>query len=192
MIIGIVGKSGSGKSTIAKMFKAYDNQINLIDIDKVGHEVLTLASVKEKLITAFGENVIDTNGNINRKVLSNMVFNNPIKMDLLASITWSQMELIIDGLLKGNNISILDYNPLPKTCFFQRCDIKILVDVPYEIRKARAMQRDNISGIAFDIREKASMDYSQYHFDYIINNTGNYEQMMREVGDIYDKGIVSR
>ena len=61
MIICICGKSGSGKSTIAKRIqKERPNSIH-IDIDKIGRESHNDASVKEKLINTFGE-VLSKNG----------------------------------------------------------------------------------------------------------------------------------
>jgi dephospho-CoA kinase len=50
------------------------------------------------------------------------------------------------------------------------CDIKILVDVPYETRKQRAMQRDNITAEQFDLREQASVEYDKEKFDIVVNN----------------------
>lgn len=49
------------------------------------------------------------------------------------------------------------------------CDIKILINIPYEIRKERAMKRDNISSDAFDLREKASINFDESIFDCVIN-----------------------
>ena len=60
------------------------------------------------------------------------------------------------------------------------CDIKILLDIPYEIRKQRAMKRDNISEEAFDLREKASIDFNEKDFDYILK-TNNKEIVKRLV-----------
>ena len=48
-------------------------------------------------------------------------------------------------------------------------NLKILLDVPYEIRKERAMLRDNITEEAFQLREKASIDYDVNKFDYVIS-----------------------
>ena len=50
------------------------------------------------------------------------------------------------------------------------CDIKILIDIPYEIRKQRAIIRDNIASTEFDLREKASIDFNREDFDYVINS----------------------
>ena len=48
------------------------------------------------------------------------------------------------------------------------CDIKILIDTPYEVREQRAMKRDKISEEAFNLREKASIEFNESAFDYIL------------------------
>lgn len=47
------------------------------------------------------------------------------------------------------------------------CDVKILLDVSYEVRRERAMKRDNITEEDFDLREKASIDFDETLFDYV-------------------------
>ena len=47
-------------------------------------------------------------------------------------------------------------------------NIKILLDISYEIKKKRAMKRDNISEEAFDLREKASIEFDESAFDYVL------------------------
>ena len=59
------------------------------------------------------------------------------------------------------------------------CDIKILLDIPYEIRKQRAMKRDNISEEAFDLREKASITFDKSSFDYVLKT--NDEKTVRKL-----------
>lgn len=93
-------------------------------------------------------------------------------MNKLSDITWKYMQLEIDKFLNinKNNIVILDWILLPISKYFNMCDIKILIDIPYEIRKQRAIIRDNISSTAFDLREKASIDFNREDFDYVINS----------------------
>ncbi len=183
MIIGICGKSGCGKSTLAnEIMKIYDNKAIHLDIDKVGHKVLTIAEVKEELINSFGDSVINDN-NVDRKKLGEIVFNTREEMQKLSDITWKYMQIEIDEFLKVNcdKVIILDWLLLPISKYFDMCDFKILLDIPYEIRKQRAMQRDNISENAFDLREKASIDFNYEKFDYVFQNNDKQEIFKRLV-----------
>jgi len=176
MIIGICGKSGSGKSTLTeKIIKRYNNTINL-DIDKIGHQITNKEEVKQLLIKKYGENIL-TNNNIDRKKLSQIVFSKAKEMKKLTQITWPHMEKEIDKFLLNNKnkIVVLDWQLLPKTKFFKKCDIKILLDIPIKIRKERIIKRDNITKEEFYLREKASVKYNKKSFDYIIKEKGILE-----------------
>ena len=70
---------------------------------------------------------------------------------------------------------ILDWLLLANTRYFDMCDLKILLDIPYEIRKHRAMLRDNITEEAFQLREKASIDYDADKFDHVIRGDQEIE-----------------
>ncbi len=170
MLIGICGKSGSGKTTLSKKLEQLSNYIIHLDIDKVGHNILLHQNVKNELVDTFGSTIIEKN-KINRKILSKIVFNSKEMMDKLTCITWKYMEIEIDNFIKNNNnkIIILDWQLLPKTKYFNMCKIKILLDIPYEIRKERAIKRDNITIEKFDLREKASINYNTENFDIVIN-----------------------
>lgn len=185
MIIGICGKSGCGKSTLANEFiyEFGDNCIH-VDIDKIGHDVYKYNEVLDEMIKHFGSEVI-VNGIVDRKVLGNIVFNSKEKMDKLTDITWKFMEREIDNIILDNKdkIIILDWALLPKTKFFDMCDKKILLDIPYEIRKERAMMRDNISSDKFGLRERNSLNYDDNLFDYVIKNNDKCEvkRMVRKI-----------
>ena len=185
MIIGICGKSGSGKSTLANQIKEIYNDKSLhLDIDKVGHNVLLIDEVKDKLIKSFGTSIIDNN-NIDRKKLGNIVFDSRNDMKKLSDITWKYMQIEIDNYLEINKdkIVILDWLLLPITKYFDMCDIKILLDIPYDIRKERAIKRDNITQEAFDLREKSSIDFCKENFDYVLksNNDEVIKRMVKSL-----------
>lgn len=170
MIIGVCGKSGCGKSTLAnQIIELTNNKAIHLDIDKVGHSVLLLPEVKQELIKIFGESVIKENM-VDRKKLGEIVFDSRNEMSKLSDITWKYMQIEIDNFLNNhkNKIIILDWLLLSISKYFDMCDIKILLDIPYEVRKQRAMKRDNITEEAFDLREKASIEFDENAFDYVV------------------------
>jgi dephospho-CoA kinase len=64
MIICICGKSGSGKSTIAKMIQEKRPNSIHIDIDKIGHMSHKDEKVKKELITTFGKTILTNNNSL--------------------------------------------------------------------------------------------------------------------------------
>ena len=176
MIIGICGKSGSGKSTLAKTIKEKHENAVYLEIDKVGHNALRDKKAKEELVKIFGENILNDNV-VDRKKLGEIVFSSRKKMDKLTDITWEVMEREIDEFIDNNKdkIVILDWLLLTKTKYFNLCDIKILIDVPYEVRLSRVIKRDNITKEAFDLRESASINFDYNYFDYVFNEKSKDE-----------------
>ena len=172
MIIGITGKSGSGKNTYAEFLKQFDVNIAHIDFDVIGHRVLLQPRVKEELIKAFGETILE-NDKIDRKKLADLVFNNRENHDILTQITWERMQNLIDSDIE-NHIKnyethvILNWILLPKSKYLEKCDVKILMKCPDDERYKRIHIRDKLTREKFDERDSASIEYDEKLFDYII------------------------
>ena len=172
MIIGLCGKSGSGKSTIARaIVETRPNAIHY-EIDKIGHQAMEHKEAQDEAVKCFGERIMN-NGQIDRKKLAETVFNSRDEMDKLTKITWKHMAAILDDIIKDSEgkIIILDWILLSETYYFDMCDLKILVDVPYKVRKHRAIARDNITSEEFDLRERASVEYDIDRFDMVVSAT---------------------
>lgn len=189
MIISIVGKSGSGKSTITKKLVELNPKIRYLDIDKIGHYVNDFPQIQEQLIATFGNSIMEED-KVNRKILSSIVFNDKEAMKALTDITWPAMEKIVDEYLNKNKdkIIILDWLLLPRTKYLEESDLKILVTAPLKVRMERVIIRDNITKEKFLEREKASIKFNLNNFDIVVENDGIIE---REVRKIYEKNILS-
>ena len=195
MIISIVGKSGSGKSTVSKTLESLDERMLHIDIDQISHQVLTFPEVQEQLQKSFCPDVV-MDHEVQRKVLGRFVFSSPEQMQKLTDITWSHMERIIDQIIKNNpnKIILLDWLLLPKTKFFNQSDLRIWVDAPFIERLDRVVKRsisDPITPDYFKKRDDAGIDYEEGKYDVVINNT-NKEKTQNEVKQVYEKSILRR
>lgn len=184
MIIGLCGKSSSGKSFLASKLCEKLNGYKVVSGDAVGHEVITIEEVKKDLVNTFGDSVLK-DGNIDRKVLGKSVFSSENEMNKLTSITWPYMKKIFDSNIEEENI-FFDWALLPNTEYFNKCDVKILVDVPYEVRLYRAIMRDGITKAKFDEREKASLTYKKEDFDVVVtvDDEMNMEELLNNVVDL--------
>jgi dephospho-CoA kinase len=83
-IIGLAGGIGSGKSTVADILKELGAVT--LDLDKVGHLVLKQAGIRGRLVDEFGKDILDTQGNIDREILGDIVFNDTQALGKLNSI----------------------------------------------------------------------------------------------------------
>lgn len=192
MIICLVGKSGSGKSTVAKFLCSYSTSILHIDIDSISHKVIDDDEVSKRLVKTFGSSILK-DGKIDRKELGRIVFNSKECMSQLESITWPIMEKEIDEIISNHpqKIILLDWQLLPKTKYFKTCDMKILVTAPFLERMKRAVLRDSISEEKFKERENVSLELEEQDFDYVISNIDR-ENTNKEVFKIYETSIIHR
>ena len=186
-LIGITGKTGSGKSTFGKLLADKLN-CKYIDIDKIGHSAISDSSISKKLYQEFGQDILDDNKNIDRKKLGNIVFSDKNKMNILTNLTWNYMQNKIDNILSQNeDYYILDWALLPSVKYFNICDIKILIVSEDIKRKEKILKRDNISKEYLEKRENNTLDYSNFKFDYIFNNDYSKECLSYIIDTVYNK-----
>lgn len=169
MIIGITGKSGSGKSTYARQL-AEENGFRVIDIDKVAHGIISLPAYKAILMDMFGNEVVK-DGVVDRKYLGDLIFANRHLYKEMSDLIWKVMKNRINDILSKHENVILDWILLPHTHYWKMCDKKILMVADEEDRKSRVMARDNISAEYLNKRDSAGINYDDIEFDQIIYTT---------------------
>lgn len=111
--IYITGGMGSGKSTVTHTLAAQG--LPYIDLDKVGHEVLKWEIVKQDLVEKFGEGILDEFGQVHRKKLAGVAFENEDATHALNSATLPRIEQAfiekLDELERaGNRAVIVEYS----------------------------------------------------------------------------------
>ena len=74
-VIGLTGGIGSGKSTVSQFLAELGAVI--LDADKVGHEAFKPGSeIWQQVVTAFGKQIVASNGEIDREKMGKIVFGN--------------------------------------------------------------------------------------------------------------------
>lgn len=183
-LIGVVGKQGSGKSYFSELLveclnNSFGKKALHINVDKIGHETLTDENVMKNLQSLFGQKILDEQGKISRKKLSDIVFKDSLALDALNTITLPKMKELLSELLFNNfdkDFIILDYALLPLVSpFFENCHYKILVEADLIERKKRILSRDKATEEKFLEREKASLTYNSKDFDIVITNTSEVD-----------------
>ncbi len=143
--IGITGGIGSGKSIVSKIFETLG--IPVFDADTAAKKVMDEDEfLKIKLQKEFGADVY-TNGKLNRKYLSAIVFNDKAKLERLNTLVHPAA---IEMGLQWASKQIAPYIIKEAALLFEagsafNLDYVIGVSAPQHLRIHRAMERDNIS-----------------------------------------------
>ncbi len=98
-VIGLTGGIGTGKSLVAHMLGELGAEV--IDADRIGHEAYTPHTpVWKEVVEAFGEEILQPSGEIDRKRLGSIVFSDPKELARLNSIMHPRMAEMIHERVK--------------------------------------------------------------------------------------------
>ena len=94
LVIGLTGGIGSGKTTVSKILQ--DMGAVVLDADRVGHEAYNPGTQTWRdVVAAFGEDIVQDNGEIDRRKLGSIVFNDAPAMKKLTDIMWPRIYGIV-------------------------------------------------------------------------------------------------
>ncbi len=143
--VGLTGGIGSGKTTIAKIFGILN--IPVYNADDAAKQLMnTNEKLKATIIEHFG-NASYANGQLDRKYLASIVFNNKEKLDLLNSLTHPVTIEDAENWMNKQNAPyiIKEAALLFESGAAERLDYVIGIYAPQHIRVKRVMERDKLS-----------------------------------------------
>ena len=190
MIIGITGSIACGKSTVSNYLKSKGYIV--IDADKIGHEALDDDYVKEKLILAFGNEILEDN-KINRQKLGELVFGNSSNLNVLNSIIHPEIrKKILQKIDKNNDkeLIFIDVALLFEAKFDDLVDKIIVVYVDKNTQLTRLMKRNSISkkeALSRIVSQMSPIEKAKLG-DYTVNNNldviNTYEQVDKVLSEL--------
>ena len=189
-VIGILGGIGSGKSTVAAEFAKLGCKV--IDADRIAHELLQEPPVREKVVSLFGQAVLDSSGKIDRRKLAEVVFVDDHMLTSLNRIihplVLQRTQDLIEQCKSQNQVKaiVLDMPLLVEVGWHKRCDKLIFVDCEQKLRLERAKK------MGFDknqvkIREnfQISLDNKASLADNTIENNSDFSAIAKQVTGIF-------
>ena len=189
--IGLTGGISSGKSTICKWFK--ERGFLVIDADQVAHQLIRKGQICFKpIINLFGKGILDSTGEIDRKSLGNLVFNNVVCLKQLNELVHPQVTKKILQQLKNleklepQTQVIVDASLMVESGFYKQFSDLIVVSCRLEQQVERLIKRSHLSisqardRIALQIPLKEKLLYATF----VIDNSGTLEQTHWQVNEI--------
>jgi len=194
-IIGILGGIGSGKSTVAELFAQLSCVV--IDADKIAHEILEEPAPKRKILDFFGQKILDTSGQIDRKALADIAFGDKEKLSKLNSIIHPLVLHRCERLIETYNnraqvkAIVLDMPLLLEAGWQNRCNRLIFVDCKDELRADRAKEIGIFNKNQLKIREnfQISLDNKAKVSDNTIDNNSDLSVLSEQVTEIFSNII---
>ena len=181
-VIGITGRTGSGKSLACKWITANIKRVEHIDCDDIGHKVLEMADIKPKLLETFGNN-IDEAGKINRKKLGDIVFNNKQELLKLNDIVHPKICDEVNNIIKTTeqSIIIIEGALIHQVGLEHVCDHTLCIDSPTKAILERRPDKEVILS-----KQPKSNDYINMCSHTIKNNT-SIELFEKKLSQLFDR-----
>ncbi len=101
MIVGLTGGIGSGKTTVAKFFLEFNNVAVYIADAEAKKLMNSSGIIKKKIIKHFGEASF-LNQKLDRRYISEIVFNNKKKLSVLNAIVHPEVKKHFQNFVKKN------------------------------------------------------------------------------------------
>ncbi len=171
--VGITGGIGSGKSTICRIFEMLGVPVFQAD-QEAKHLMDTDPELRGKIRSIFGDDIYLSNQALDRKKLAAIVFNQPHLLQQLNELVHPAVREYFSGWCQTQTAPYVLHEAaiLFESGLAKLMDVNVLVTAPEDIRIARVVARDKVSGeeVKARIRNQMPEDEKRNLADYIIEN----------------------
>ena len=178
--IGITGGIGSGKTIICEVFRLLG--VSTFHADDVARDLQqNNGNVRKSLIGIFGENIYNSDGMLDRKIIAHLIFNNKELIEKVNQIIHPAVrEYFNNWIAKHDNEDYILYEAaiLFESGYYKELDYNVLILAEEDLRIRRVIKRDNASEQS--VRERINNQMPDHEkismADFIIEN--NEKQLL--------------
>ncbi len=187
-VIGLTGGIGCGKSLAAQYFAQLGALV--IDADQLARAAIERGSDGfDEVVALFGDSILK-DGNIDRRALGELIFKDAKAKTQLENIIHPFVRREFEeavASLKGDQVLVYEIPLLVETKAHERFDVVITVESEMENRVARLRGRGmHISEIEGRIAAQATREQRIEVADFLIENDGSEDELLRQVENIWD------
>jgi len=191
VVIGIAGGIATGKTEVAKLFAKRGAII--ISGDELGREVIQEnPGVLRELVEAFSEEILNEKGELNRRKLAQLAFQDPTSKQKLNEIIHPHLLEKLKGRLtqlrkkEGEKLVVVDAALIPDWGIKDWLHCLVIVDCTYDNQLQRLKERGLSEQEAKDrIASQLSSERKREPADYLIENNGTLEELRQESEKLY-------
>jgi len=192
--VGLTGGIGSGKSEVARRFAA--RGARLIDADAIAREVVRAGTPGfERVVEAFGADVVGPDGELDREALGRLVFGDEDARGRLNAIVHPLVGERVFGLMAEaadadpSGVLVNDVPLLVEGNLAERYDVVVVVDAPVKVQLQRLVGYRGMSeaDARARIAAQASREQRLAIADYVIDNTGDLADLDDRVAEVWDE-----
>lgn len=192
--VGLTGGIACGRSTVCKIMQRLG--ACTIDMDEVAHRLMEPGGAAvARIRAAFGDEVVNEAGGIDRKELGGIVFgdrNRRSKLEaILHPMILAESDRIIDEFVRrnGGGIAVSDGAVLIESGGYRRYERLVVVVCAPELQLRRLMARDGLTEAEARARIAAQMpvDEKRTYADHLIDTSGTLAETEARAIDVYRK-----
>ena len=197
LVIGLTGGIGTGKSQVSKVLKELGAAV--IDADLLGHEAYSPhTGTWAEIVEAFGKNVLTPGGEVDRKRLGAIVFNDSAALARLNAIMHPRMYEMIEERLaelrgRGHEVAIVEAALLIEANWQPLVDEVWVTATPEDEVVRRLQAQRGLDEEASRARIHSQMPQSERlrHADIVINNGGAPEDLVDRVKQLWESRVLT-
>ncbi len=160
IMVGLAGGVGSGKSRAARALASMGCVVS--DSDAEASAVLAQPRVRERLVEWWGREVLDSEGQVDRRRVAAIVFADPEQRRRLEALTHPLIKAARDATLErarqqGVRVVVIDAPLLFEAGLEAECEAVVFVDAPREDRLRRVRESRGWDEAELDRRERAQL-----------------------------------
>jgi dephospho-CoA kinase len=194
--VGLTGSIGVGKSFVTSVFEELG--CHVLDADQTAREVVMPDTPGLRALTdAFGVEILNTDGTLNRKRLGARIFTDQAERERLNHILHPFIIARQDEIMRGweaedpNGIGIIDAALMIESGGYKRFDKLIVVHCRPEVQLERLILRDNLSRdeALRRINSQMPQEEKQKFADYLIDTSDGFELTRTQIVNVHQKLI---
>jgi len=185
--VGLTGGIGSGKSTAAEMFAELG--VPVLDLDKVGRKLASQPKHLAMLMHVFGDNILHTDGTLNRRALASMCFSNSENTKRLNQIMHPLIWQAADDWLSRQDAcyALIEASVLIESGGASRMDDVVVILTSEYLRRKRVLASRDIDVAYVDaiIQRQCNDDTRYAAADYVIENHADLPALRTNVNTLH-------